>query len=255
MLAGAGPMCCRISIRLSGAKTCRPTLTRNGSKRQGMLAVNYPTYVHPITRAFIEAGVRDGLPASQGFERRDFRRHQPDAQFGAQGSAPIGCGSIFASGTGAEESRGGNFRACSAFLTEGRRATGIEYERDGTIQKALAKREVILAAGSIGSPQILMLSGIGPGKHLQEHGIAVVADVPGVGENLHDHPYTTCTYRTAPENSLNPQLSGLRVVGHAINYYLAKRGPLTNGASQATALTRGLLGRLRALICKLFFGR
>jgi choline dehydrogenase len=125
-------------------------------------------------------------------------------------------------------------------LTEGRRATGIEYERAGTVQKALAKREVILAAGSIGSPQILMLSGIGPGRHLQEHGISVVADVAGVGENLHDHPYTTCTYRTAPENSLNPQLRGVRVAWHAANYYLAKRGPLTNGASQATALTRGL---------------
>lgn len=125
-------------------------------------------------------------------------------------------------------------------LTEGRRATGIEYERVGTVQKALAKREVILAAGSIGSPQILMLSGIGPARHLREYGIAVVADVAGVGENLHDHPYTTCTYRTAPENSLNPQLRGLRVAWHALNYYLAKRGPLTNGASQATALTRGL---------------
>jgi choline dehydrogenase len=85
-----------------------------------------------------------------------------------------------------------------------------------------------------------MLSGIGPGRHLQEHGIAVVADVAGVGENLHDHPYTTCTYRTAAENSLNPQLRGLRVAWHAANYYLAKRGPLTNGASQATALTRAL---------------
>jgi choline dehydrogenase len=67
-----------------------------------------------------------------------------------------------------------------------------------------------------------------------------VADLPGVGENLHDHPYTTCTYRTAPENSLNRQLRGLRVGWHAITYYLVKQGPLTNGASQATALARGL---------------
>ena len=85
-----------------------------------------------------------------------------------------------------------------------------------------------------------MLSGIGPAKHLQQHGIPVVADIPGVGENLHDHVSASCTYRTAPEDSLNRELSGLSVLGHAITYYLAKRGPLTNGASQATALARGL---------------
>jgi choline dehydrogenase len=97
-----------------------------------------------------------------------------------------------------------------------------------------------LAAGAISSPQILMLSGIGPGSHLRGHGIQVVRDVPGVGENLHDHVYTTCTYRTEPQNSLNPQLRGLRLLGHVITYYVAKGGPLTNGASQATALARGL---------------
>jgi choline dehydrogenase len=108
------------------------------------------------------------------------------------------------------------------------------------MQKALAAREVILAAGAISSPQLLMLSGIGPAAHLRELGVPVVADIPGVGENLHDHVSAQLTYRTTPENSLNRELSGLAVLGHALSYYLAKRGPLTNGASQATALARGL---------------
>lgn len=211
--------------------------SRNGT---GMLAVNYPTYVHPITRAFIESGVQAGLPAnddlngavSEGISlmpnsvRKGVRQSSVEAYLRPARKRP------------------NLVVETSAFVRrvvmQGRRAVGVEYDRKGTIQEALATREVILAAGAIGSPQILMLSGIGPGKHLQEHGIAVVMDVPGVGENLHDHPYTTCTYRTAPENSLNPQLRGLRVLRHAITYYAAKRGPLTNGASQATALARGL---------------
>ncbi|HEY6444447.1 MAG TPA: GMC family oxidoreductase N-terminal domain-containing protein [Candidatus Acidoferrales bacterium] len=214
-----------------------PAERRNGA---GMLAVNYPTYVHPITRAFIEAGVRNGLPASSdlnGAVSEGISLMPNSVRKGVRQSAvetylrPARQRKNLVVETSALARR---------VLMEGRRATGIEYERAGTIQKALATREVILAAGSIGSPQILMLSGIGSGRHLQEHGIAVVANVAGVGENLHDHPYTTCTYKTAADNSLNPQLRGLRVAWHALNYYVAKRGPLTNGASQATALTRAL---------------
>jgi choline dehydrogenase len=214
-----------------------PVAQRN---RAGMLAVNYPTYVHPITRAFIEAGVRNGLPASDnlnGAVSEGISLMPNSVRRGVRQSAvetylkPARQRQNLVVETSALARR---------LILEGRKAAGIEYERDGQIQKAMAAREVILAAGAIGSPQILMLSGIGPGRHLQEHGIAMVADVPGVGENLHDHPYTMCTYRTAPANSLNPQLRGIRVAWHALNYYLAKRGPLTNGASQATALARGL---------------
>jgi choline dehydrogenase-like flavoprotein len=207
---------------------------------KGMLTVSYPVFVSPIARAFIEAGVHAGLPKATDLN----------------GASPEGIGlmpysvrhgernSAFEAYLRPARSRRNLTVEIGAFALrlamEGRRATGVEYERGGAIQKALATREVILSAGAIGSPQILMLSGIGPAKHLQRHGIAVVADVPGVGENLHDHVSAACTYRTAPENSLNRELSGLSVLGHAITYYLAKRGPLTNGASQATALARGL---------------
>ena len=72
-------------------------------------------------------------------------------------------------------------------LFEGRRAVGVEYEKGGRIEAVRARREVILAASSINSPKLLKLSGIGPAAELREHGIEVMADRPGVGENLQDH--------------------------------------------------------------------
>jgi len=72
-------------------------------------------------------------------------------------------------------------------LLEGKRAVGVEVRHDGALKQLKARREVLLSAGAIQSPQILMLSGIGPAAQLQQHGIAVVQDIPGVGENFHDH--------------------------------------------------------------------
>jgi choline dehydrogenase-like flavoprotein len=72
-------------------------------------------------------------------------------------------------------------------LTEGRRAVGVEFVHDGELRQLKAVREVLLCAGALQSPQVLMLSGIGPGRHLQQHGVPLVHDLPGVGENLHDH--------------------------------------------------------------------
>ena len=73
-------------------------------------------------------------------------------------------------------------------LMDGRRAVGVEYRQGGQLKQVRASREVLLSAGALLSPQLLMLSGIGPGAQLQQHGIAVVPDLPGVGEHLHDNP-------------------------------------------------------------------
>src|SRR5439155_695690 len=72
-------------------------------------------------------------------------------------------------------------------VTEGRRAVGVELRDASGLQRVRARREVLLCAGALQSPQILMLSGIGPAAHLRAHGIDVVHDLPGVGQNLHDH--------------------------------------------------------------------
>ena len=73
-------------------------------------------------------------------------------------------------------------------LMEGRRTTGVEYRQHGAVHQLRAGREVLVSAGALHSPQLLMLSGIGPAAHLQALGIPVVHDLPGVGRNLHDHP-------------------------------------------------------------------
>ena len=80
-------------------------------------------------------------------------------------------------------------------LFEGRRAVGVAYRKGGALVEARARGEVILAAGAIGSPKILQLSGVGPGALLAEHGIGVLHEAPGVGENLQDHLQIRCAWK------------------------------------------------------------
>jgi choline dehydrogenase len=82
-------------------------------------------------------------------------------------------------------------------LTDGRRCTGVEYSTQGELRVARCSGEVVLTAGAIGSPQLLLLSGVGPASHLREMGIDTVVDLRGVGENLFDHPLSGVVYRSA----------------------------------------------------------
>ena len=91
-----------------------------------------------------------------------------------------------------------------------------------------ARREVLLSAGAIGSPQILQLSGIGPADVLRQHGIEVAHDLPGVGENLHDHLQVRSVYKVKNTVTLNQRANSL--LGKAmmgLEYFLFKTGPLT----------------------------
>ena len=88
-------------------------------------------------------------------------------------------------------------------LFEGKRAIGLEYAQNGVVRRSRARREVLLAGGSINSPQLLQLSGIGPGELLRAHGIPVVHDLPGVGENLQDHVGGRIIYRVRHANTMN----------------------------------------------------
>ena len=83
-------------------------------------------------------------------------------------------------------------------LFEGTRAVGVEFLKDGQVHVASARREVILSGGTYGSPQLLMLSGIGPAAELQKHGIAPLVDLPGVGRNLIEHPFLPIAWRALP---------------------------------------------------------
>ena len=121
-----------------------------------------------------------------------------------------------------------------------RRATGVELERrPGGPTLAHARRGVILAAGAIGSPQILQLSGVGPGDLLCRHGIPVVHDLPGVGENLHDHLQVRMMFQVRHVRTLNERAnSRLGRVAMGLEYLLFRTGPLTMPPSQLGAFAR-----------------
>ncbi len=119
------------------------------------------------------------------------------------------------------------------------RCTGAEVWTGGQMVTARATGEVLLCAGAIGSPQILQLSGIGPAALLQQHGIAVQADLPGVGGNLQDHLQIRAVYKIAGAPTLNVLASNL--VGKArigLQYLLSRSGPMSMAPSQLGAFTR-----------------
>lgn len=107
------------------------------------------------------------------------------------------------------------------------KATGVVIRQSRTERTITAKREVILSAGAVQSPQLLELSGVGQGSRLQQLGIEVVRDLPGVGENLQDHYISRLTYELKGLDSLNELTKGLRLVGEVLKYGLARKGALT----------------------------
>lgn len=110
-------------------------------------------------------------------------------------------------------------------LFEGRRAVGVEVQQGGSLRSIRARREVILSAGAFGSPQVLMLSGVGPGAHLQRMGVALRHDLPGVGRNLQDHPDFVFTYYAKSLDLLGFSPSGLlRGGGNLLKYARSRRG-------------------------------
>jgi choline dehydrogenase len=122
---------------------------------------------------------------------------------------------------------------------EGRRAVGVRWRQDGTMRRARCRGEVILAAGAIGSPQLMLLSGVGPAAQLQRHGIAVVLERPGVGENLHDHLQVRLIYRLSGAKTLNEMYHSVwGRTGMYLNYALFRRGPLTMAPAQLGLMMR-----------------
>jgi choline dehydrogenase len=122
---------------------------------------------------------------------------------------------------------------------DGRCAMGVEFRTGGEERFAEAGREVILAAGAIGSPQILQLSGVGPGQLLQKHAIPLVQDLPGVGANLHDHLQVRMQYKVKNVRTLNELVnswSGKLAMG--LEYLLFRTGPLTMPPSQLGAFAK-----------------
>ncbi|WP_419320385.1 GMC family oxidoreductase [Caulobacter sp. ErkDOM-E] len=127
----------------------------------------------------------------------------------------------------------------SRVIFEGKRAAGVEFVQNGVKRTAKARAEVILAGGAINSPQLLELSGIGNGELLRQRGIAVVCDLPGVGENLQDHYLTGVRYRLkAGAPSINAMSKGAQLAGQALKYVLFRKGLLTLSAAHVAAFCK-----------------
>ncbi|MBB93804.1 MAG: choline dehydrogenase [Rhodobacteraceae bacterium] len=125
---------------------------------------------------------------------------------------------------------------------DGPRVTGLRYRQNGRILQARARREVILSAGAVNSPQLLQVSGIGPGALLQGKGISPRHDLPGVGRNLQDHLGIDYLYRSKVP-TLNQQLyPWYGKLWHGLRYVLTRRGPLSLGVNQAGGFVRSRPG-------------
>jgi choline dehydrogenase len=123
-------------------------------------------------------------------------------------------------------------------VLEGKRAVGVEYAHDGQVKTARAGREVVLCGGTYNSPQLLMLSGIGPAEELRQLGIEPVLDAPGVGQNLSEHASFFIAYRTRRPISLLRHLRWDRLVFNLVNWWLLGGGPFAVQATTAHAQVR-----------------
>ena len=207
--------------------------------RGGEWRVENPRVSWEILDAFQEAAAQAGLPKTTDFNRGDNE----------------GCGYFHVN-----QKRGVRVNTSRAFLksaakrdslriitrahatridVSGGRAEGLFFAVNGEPCHAAANAEVILAAGSVASPQLLQLSGIGPGAVLQAHGIEPRHDLPGVGENLQDHLQVRCAYKVDGVKTLNERANSLiGKLGIGLEYLLFQRGPMTMAPSQLGAFAK-----------------
>ena len=120
-------------------------------------------------------------------------------------------------------------------LFDGKRATGVEYTRDGRTEQVRAARAVVLSAGAFGSPQLLMLSGIGPAQHLRDLGMPVVHELSGVGENFQDHAGTGHTVRVN-RSTYNVQTRPWHYLVFGLQWLIAGRGPASTPMAQVAGV-------------------
>jgi choline dehydrogenase len=211
----------------------------------GPQAVEHQRDPRPHTAAFLAAAVEAGhtvtapnLPEGQGFSQTMVSQHR-----GARASTAdaylrparrrknlhIVTGALVRRVTFARPAESALDPAESALP----RATGVYVEIDGVTRQAVARREVILAGGAVNTPQLLMLSGVGPAAHLAEHGIPLVVDSPDVGANLQDH----LVAGLAPA-AKGGTLYGAEKVGQLARYLTSRRGMLTSNVAEAYGFVR-----------------
>ncbi len=195
----------------------------------GPLHVEDRRYSHELSNAFVESAVASGFKRNDDFngaEQEGAGLYQVTCKKGRRWSV--------ADAYIHPNRKRSNFTVLTeAFVTkielEGNRATAVTFRHQGATHTARAGAEIILSAGAIASPQMLMLSGVGPGAHLREHGIDVVVDSPGVGQNLQDHPASGVLCYTKDSTDLAEFLS----LGNVVKAQKIGRGPLTSNIGEA----------------------
>ncbi len=198
----------------------------------GPLNVSDVTQTHEVSDAVIEACVEAGIPRNtdvNGADQEGAGYYQLTVKNGQRCSAAV---AYLHPVMGRANLRVETNALTTRVLFEGKKAIGIEYIQNGETKTALASAEVILAGGAINSPQLLQLSGVGPGDLLREKGVAVVADLAGVGENLQDHYVLANAYRLKPGTvSVNELTRGTRFLGETLKYIFQRKGLLTLSAA------------------------
>ncbi len=205
----------------------------------GPLAVTDPPETHPLAEAYLAAAEECGYPRNPDFNgatQEGFGYNQWTIRKGFRSSA--------ATAYLRPARRRPNLTVltrahATRILFSQSRAVGVEYRRGGTLDSAMARKEVIAASGSFNSPQLLQLSGVGPASLLQRFGIHVIADLSGVGMNLQDH-YTgrmnyECTEAFTVNDAVNHFGKGLAA---ALRYLFLRKGPLMMGVTYVTGFIR-----------------
>jgi len=208
----------------------------------GPLNVTLAEARNPLVRAFLQAGREAGYPASgdvnakqqEGFGRADRTTHKGRRWSTASAYLrPAEARPNLTVVTGALVER---------VAIDRHRATGIVYRAGGQQIVARAEREVILAGGAVNSPQLLLLSGIGPADRLRAHGIDVVLELPGVGENLHDHPDIAVKQACTEPVSLHDAVQPLGKLKVGLRWFLLKDGLGATNHYEAAAFIRSRAG-------------
>jgi choline dehydrogenase len=206
---------------------------------EGPLCVSDVAQTDVICQAFIKSAMDSGIPRNDDFNgavQEGVGYHQTTTRNGRRCSTAVGYLR--------PAMKRPNLRVITRALSErilfdGSRATGVEFRQNGEIGTVRAAREVILCGGAINSPQLLMLSGVGPRDHLAEFGIPVVHHLPGVGQSLQDHYSAAIKLRSRFPVTLNDVInSNVGKVKAGIEYLLFRTGALTSGVSPAAMFVR-----------------
>lgn len=208
----------------------------------GPLNVSTGSQPNPLFDAFIQAGQQAGYPFTadmngfqqEGFGKMDMTIHQGERWSAAKAYLkPVRSRPNLTVETGALSTR---------ILFEGNRAVGVEYAQAGQVRTARASREVILCGGAINSPQLLMLSGVGPADQLRRHGIAVTHDLPGVGHNLQDHLELYVQYECTKPITLYSVENPLYKAKVGVEWFMFRSGLCSSAHLEAGGFIRSRAG-------------